>query len=518
LTIGDDHPDARALLAPDATRAEVAGATDLRIIAGEIVAEGDRLGAFVTIPDGECALFLARATPQIGDVDMFVFEDDGATFASDEGQDATATLMVCPPHPKRLYVTARVMSGMGLVGVAALRVAKASADAVTNAVHARGRPGDESGKLESWPGLEARTRAHRAALGGHWEDMRRIAAPADPRVPTRVATMIDDDRCTDVLATPSDEVGSFELVAEDAEGRVVARGQDAGRDKFLVLCGGARAEVSLMLRPRGTAGIIALSIARSPSGGEAELSRDAHVVHLAATKSVDEERRALDDKLAGKGYGAAKVVGNGNAKVGARTALTLDLPAGCARLDVIAGKPAADLSASLWTDRGELLAEGSGGVSAPLFTCGKGGHARLDLEAHASPGPFTTTLRTIDGAPPALTAHATAASHLLARSPVGAQLSGLQVVAVEAGKRATLTTPIAKGACVDALVALDAGGVGVDLRFAPTGATEVTHAHAERVASARLCATDKPLSASLEIALATGKADALVLFTPSLAP
>ena len=105
------------------------------------------------------------------------------------------------------------------------------------------------------------------------------------------------------------------------------------------------------------------------------------VLYPSRALDLDGAKKALEQELAGKGYTAPKAVGGGTALTGARASITLDLPQGCARIDVLAGKPLVDLSAELWDDRGALQAEARGGAFTPLFACGKGGPARVDIEA-----------------------------------------------------------------------------------------------------------------------------------------
>jgi hypothetical protein len=513
LRVLPDPIDARRWLAPDAARASTAGAGPMRVIGADVMAEGEHLGAFVEIPEGECALAFTRASPAIGDVDLFAYDDDGSAFATDESPERDAAILVCPPHPRRLYVVARVVAGSGILGVAVQSVPRDAADAVAKLMGVRGRPGEDSGRLDAWPGLEARIRAHREALGGRWEDIRRLALPVSPRAPTRFSVTLAPRRCVDVLVTPSEEIASIEVVAEDTEARVVARGRDQGRDRTLLFCTGRAAEIAIAVRPRASQGLAAVILSGSAAGAEPEI--EARAVHLAAALDLDAARAAVATVTAGLGYAPPHAVATGAARVGSRAALSLDLPAGCARVDVIAGKPLSELAAALWDDRGTLLAEARAGGSAPLFACGKGGPARLDLEALESPGPFAVELRRDKAAPPALVAHPIAAGRLLARMSSGgaaadaAAASSAVVVALEEGQRRSVPVPIAGGQCIQVVAALDAGASGIDLRLAD-GTGESTVARARYVTADRVCAAGgKPAVA--ELRALSGKADALVV-------
>ena len=515
--------DARPFLTADADRAIAAGAGPLRMVGADVVAEGDRVGAFVEIPPDECLLALGRPSPTILDVDLFAYDDEGGAFATDESPEAQAAILACPPHPRRLYVMARVMAGSGILGVGVQSVPRAAADAVAKALGVRGRPGEDSGRLDAWPGLEGKIRAHRDSLGGRWEDVRRTALPVSPRAPSRVTLALEPDRCLDVLVTPSEEVASLEVVVEDATGRIIGRGRDLGHDRALVLCAAQAASVTLALRPRGSQGLAAVVVGRAPKGAEAEISGVARVVHLSETRDLDVARKALEAQLGPLGYSAPKVVASGAARVGTRTAIPVELPGGCARLDLVAGRPLVDVVASLWDDKGALLAEGRGGAGATLFSCGKPGKARLDLEAFESPGPFSLELRKDKGAPPGLTAHPVAAGRLLGRLAAGgvgegaSAAVGAVVVSLDPATRRTLPVPLAAGECVEVLAALDSGGSGLDLRLVD-GAGESWLAKARSVTAERLCGTPDGKPGSVELRLSVGKADALVLVRPAKRP
>jgi len=523
LRIVPDKPSGVALLDPDAARTKAAGAGPLEVIAAEFLSEGDRLGSFVEVPEAACALVIARGSASVVDVDLFAYEDDGASFAVDESTDARPAILICPPHPRRLYVSARVVSGAGLVGLGVQSVPVNVAPAIERVAGARGRSGGETGRLESWPGLEAKLITHRTFLGGRWEDVRRAAVPVAPRAASRVSVSIEAGRCVDVFVSPSDEIGSLEVVAEDTSGRILARGRDRGRDRSLVVCSATALEMSVAIRPRASTGLVAVVASRSAQGASAVLDPATRAEYLTETRELAETRAALEKDLAGKGFAPAKLVTTSNAKLGTRAGTNVDLPAGCARIDVIAGKPLADVGASLWNDRGVLLAEGRGGASLTLFSCGAGGPARVDVEALAHPGPYAIELRKDGSSPASLVAHPTAAAHLLALLDAGsarisaADAASTQVLALEAGTRKTVPLDVPAKACVEVVAALDRGGSGLDLRVADASTGESTVSRGRFVVTERFCAPSAGAKGTAEIRLLTGKADALVLLRP-LAP
>lgn len=521
------HLDGGKLLAPTSARAGSAGAGPLDLIGADIASEGERIGAFVTIPEGACALAYARGSASILDIDLYAYDDDGSAFTSDESPSPEATILICPPHPRRLYIAARVMGGSGLLALGVQSAPPAAAAAVARATGARGMPDEDSGRLDAWPGLEARVRAHRRALGARWDDVRRVAVPLSPRASTRISATLEAGRCIDVLVSPSDEIASLELLAEDATGRVLARGRDSGRDRAIVLCSASAATVGIALRPRSADGIAVVTIGRSAVGAEAELNPSARVVHVTEARDLDAVRRDLDTSLRGTGYTPPVAVAAGAAKVGARVTVKIPLPPGCARLDVLAGKPLVDVSAALWDDQGALLAEARGGAAAALFPCGRGGAARLDVEALEGPGPFAVELRRDAAAPPLLVSHPIAAARLLARLAAGrmegeasaaAVASSAVLVTLDDASRKTVPLPAASDGCVEVVVALDNGGSGLDLRIVGEATGEGAVTHGRRVASDRLCGASASKPSTLELRLDTGRADALVLARVVRAP
>jgi hypothetical protein len=111
------RPDAQRCSAPRRPRVRL-GATD---------SGGDRSGRrsgdrFRAIKFGDTCALVARGAESVEDIDLLAYGDDGTVLGSDEAPNKKPALLVCPPHPRRLFVVARVAAGHGLVGVGALRV------------------------------------------------------------------------------------------------------------------------------------------------------------------------------------------------------------------------------------------------------------------------------------------------------------------------------------------------------------------------------------------------------------
>jgi hypothetical protein len=505
---------ARAVLDGVSSRATKAGAGALDLVAHGVGTEGEKAGAFVLLPKSGCELVTAAGSSGVTDVDLFAFDDDGTSVGADESPSASAAIMLCPPHPERVYVMARVVSGGGIVAVGAQEVAVDKVRAVAAAVGARGRD-DDSGRLDSWPGLEAKVREHRAALGGHWEDVRRLAAPLDPRAPTRTTFTIEPRRCADVLVVPSDEVSAVEVVAETSDGRIAARAQAQGHDRTLLVCSETGEALTLSMRPRLAQGVAAVIVGRSREGAEPEIARTVRIDRPGAPLSLDAAEKALDAELAKASYGPARSVAKGQAKVGSRASVDVKLAKGCTRLDVVPGAPSGPVRASLWDDRGLLLSEGEGTARAPLFACGAGGSARLDVEGSARPGPFAVSQRPFQAVEPSLLHEPLAASRLLAR----AEAEGIDATSLVDVREIKLAhTSLAKepfevkpATCREIVVALGAKGSGLELRLVDdaTGADSIVRARF--VVSDRVCAGPTPRRFTAEVRLGDGEGGALAV-------
>ena len=191
--------DAHALLAASAELASAAGAGPLSIVASGEAAERERLGAFVEVPAAMCLLGSGRASSSVEDLDLAAFSDDGTPVAVDDGPDSHPTLLLCPPHPERVYLGAVAAAGEGLVAVGAQLVPPAQAAAVGKAMNAHGTRTASSRAAEAWPGLDDHVRRHHEALGGvgAWDVLRKVAIAVDARIPASVAFPLEPDACTD---------------------------------------------------------------------------------------------------------------------------------------------------------------------------------------------------------------------------------------------------------------------------------------------------------------------------------
>jgi hypothetical protein len=533
---GSGGPPAGPLPAPRVT----AGDLDPRLVLGELPARALRLGAgapslvtsavaienewtggFVDVPRDDCLLGYARGASSIDDIDVAVFSDEGTQLAVDEGRDVHPTVLLCAPHPDRVYVAAHVVEGEGLVVVGAQLVPKERALIVGRALGAHGAIGDGPAPAEAWPGLEDAVRAHRDTLGGPWEEFKRIALAVDARAPSYVPLPLQADQCVDAVIVPDDEAAFLDVEALDAEGRVVARAREGTSERTLTLCSPLAMAGTLTLRPHVGRGRAAVVLARARADVARGLVERPEVAWAAAPLPVEAARNARNALLAKSGYDAPTVAATGSLLLGRRVSMPVDLRAvgrsSCARVDVVAGTPMALFDARIWDDAGVLLASGEASSSVALFACARSS-ARLELETRGRPGPYAITVRPERWRDAAFAAHPLAASRMLARAATGPEslFEGKESAArdqpLDASRVTAWTESLRPGYCVRVAVGAQGEGAGVELRAyeADTG-SEIDRSEGAHGASVRACApADAPRAVRFDLQASAGHMEAVV--------
>jgi hypothetical protein len=188
------------------------------------------------------------------------------------------------------------------------------------------------------------------------------------------------------------------------------------------------------------------------------------------------------------------------------------------RLDIVGGRPVAGMTADVWDASSNLVASGTAGEGPTLFACGKAGRARIDVEALSRPGPFAIEMRRERAANASLISHPLAAGRVLSAlnaktDLVTAGAAGeAKVVALDPTTLKTFDFQLADGRCSDVVVALDAGGAGVDLRIIDgQSGEEFSVSRGRLLAQSRICAAGRPRNLRGELRLGAGKTDALVV-------
>lgn len=489
------------------------------VVAVEAGVAGDRVATLVDLPEGSCAVFIARGTDTIDDLDLMVYGEDGAELGMDEGADKTPAVLVCPPHPTRVYASARVAAGHGLVALGVERMPPADAERAASTYHARKRADQGDARLANWPGLAERVAEHRKRLGGKWTDVRRVAVPLDARIPTRLSASVEERRCLHALILASDELSHIELSAVDQNGHILGRAASLGRDRSLVVCSSLSTPLSFELRPQGGRGVAVLVLSQSELDSASDFDRALYIERY-ESGSLDDARQKNAKRLEGLGYAKAKVLKTGTLQPGRMDSTVVALPKGCARLDILGASPVREMSARLWGADDSLIAESAARAAPVLFACSSGGPARLDTESLARPGEYSVELRIEPESAPLLEVSPLAASRLL-----GHMLEhGLIRSGTQAGKvtRHHLTPEhleteqllVPFGRCMDFTLALGVGSTGAEVRLVDEqSGDELALSRGTNATSARVCALDAhaggTIHARAELRVDAGQGEAL---------
>jgi hypothetical protein len=507
--------EARPLLGDLPQRASQYGAGPLAIVASGPVSEGERVGAFVEVPKTACLLTYARSSASLEDIDLAAFADEGNPVAVDETRDAKPTLLICPPHPDRVYVAVHAAAGEGLCVIAAQLVPRDRAEAVGRAVGAHGASPKSP---ETWPGLDDHVRAHRSAIGGTWDEQRRVAVSVDSRAPSVVAFTIEEGGCADALVVPDEDVAVVDVDVFDGEGRVVARAKDTATVRSVTVCSQGALNGSLQVRPHVGRGLVAVVLAKT-KGSTSDMLTRPEIAWVASGQPLETTRAAREKILNRAGYGPPASTQTGQLQLGRRVTVPVDLGAapGCSRIDVVAGAPLALVEAAVWDDGGSLLATGDGADGAVLFACGKG-KVRVDLGTRGRPGPYAVLARPEKWKDGSFIGHPLAASRMLARSsavtsgPSEGKAGAVRHTTLDSAKRYTHDANIGAGQCLRVSIGVEGEGTGLELRmFDAVNGEELDRSHGQFSASVRSCAASGAArSVRIEARATAGKLEAVI--------
>jgi hypothetical protein len=510
--------DARRLLGELPVRASRLGAGAPSLVASAQAVDNGWVGGFVDVPREDCVLGYARGSSSIEDIDAAIYSEEGTALAVDEGRDVHPTVMMCAPHPDRVYLAAHVVEGEGLVAVGAQLVPRERAIIVARALGARGLAAQGSRAADAWPGLEDAVRSHRADLGGTWQEFRRLALSVDARMPTYAALPIDAGECVDAIIVPDEDVALLDVEAIDDQGRVVARAKEGSGSRALTVCSPIQMAGTLSIRPHVGRGLAAIVLARASGDGSRDLSALPDIAWVAPTQPLEKAKSDRDALLSKSGYDAAVATTSGTLTLGHRVSLPLDLKplsGACGRIDVVAGAPLALVDARVWSDAGVLLASAEASSSVALFACARTG-ARLELEARGRPGPFSVSMRPERWKDAVFEGHPLAASRMLARAAVGPDtlLDGKEGMARELvldGERITSwAETIPAGKCLRATVGAQGDGAGIEARLFE-GSDEIDRSEAAQAVSVKACATPEAARAvRIEVRASAGHMDAVL--------
>lgn len=489
---------------------------------------GDRIVSVLEVPPADCAIVIARGSETIEDLDLLAYGEDGSALGNDEAPDREPSLLICPPHPARVVVAARIAQGHGIVALGSEKVPPAQAERAARRYKVKPRDPADPERLKAWPGLDALIVRERARVGGKFQDLRRVALALDAGVPTTLPASIEAGRCVHALFIPSDDVSHLDVAALDDQGRVLGRAVGSGRQRSLVVCSPAATEVTFEVRPHSGRGLAVAALSRSVAGTESEIQGEIVRRDVYPGGSLEAELASLEARLKRLGYTSpSRQATRAELKVGQRVALPLTLGGGCTRIDVLGGSPLRGVNARLWSESGALRAAGSGGGSVTLFGCGDG-KQRLDLSAELSPGPVSVVLQREPDVPPELTRAPLAASRLVARMAGRGALLRVSAIGkpsellLSAEQLTRVPAQVPADRCLEVDVGIEGGATGVELRALDVDSgVELDSAVGESAASVRLCAYRRvglgSLNVRLELRTVSGSARAL-LATRLLAP
>lgn len=366
--------DVTALLAPTATRAARAGAGSLALVTSGLLREGDRTGAFVeptaaTKPQS-CLFVFARGAPSLSDVDLSVFSDEGEPLAQDEEPDATPALLLCPPYPPRMYVSARAASGEGLIAVGAQAVPLAAAESVRRGASARGSMGVANRRLDQWPELEHAAAAELKRLGPGARETRRVGLPGDRALTTSLTEEVAANTCASLLLLPDASLFALDVELQDEDGALLLRSAKPGAAlQNLHFCTDSPRKLTVSFRPhvgRGLVGAVWFRAPREPAEGARVLAaRSSAPTWLGSeVKRLGAQRETLGAKKLREDSFVVKP-----SAVFAESLLELDKDA-CHVVTAVVGAPNARVGISLLTEDGRALGARRGGASASSVVCG----------------------------------------------------------------------------------------------------------------------------------------------------
>lgn len=509
--------DGSPLLADVAEQAKKLGAGTLSTVFSQELGSGERGGAFVAIPKDVCLLAFARASSSVDDIDLAAFADDGNPVSIDEAPDARPTVVVCPPHPDRVYVAVHVAEGEGLIAVGAQYVTKEKGLILARALGARGALGGAVRRPEAWPGLDSALKNRREALQGSWEEQRRVALSVDSSAPAYVAIAADADSCIDFLVLGDDDVSDLDVELIDRTGRIVGRSRNTSPARGIVMCTKEPFQGNAKVRPHAGRGLAAVVVQRAKFDVMGGFGKDVDVILFGEGKPLLDLRKALDASLLSLSYGAPTKAVDLTTIAGRRSSTTIQLPVwdGCYRVDTLAGAVAPSFEFTTRFENGRVAARGVAFNHATTFFCG-GGNLVSEIDARARNGKITILVRKEPWTDSQFAKFPIAAGRMLRRAlgeaPHGYEkASKVDHVTLEAGKRTTWETVVPAGKCSRIAIGVEGAGTGFEMRlFESATDEELDRAHGVESEAVRACAKSEPRTLKLEATATSGKLDAVL--------
>jgi hypothetical protein len=500
LRAGSEPLDAKRLRGAEALGSSV-------VLTVEAGIAGDRITTLLEVPAESCAVAIARGSSTVQDLDLLAYGEDGAALGSDEAADREPALLICPPHPGRVLLVARIAQGHGIVAVGTERVSPALAAKAAERYRVKAREPGEGPRLKAFPGLDALVLRERARVGGKFQDLRRVALLLDSGVPTTLPATIEGGRCVHGLFVPSGDVSHLDVAALDDGGRVLGRAVGSGRTRALLVCSPDTTDIAFEIRPHAGRGLAVAALSQTVPGTESELVGERIRRDVYPSAPMASELARLDSELSRLGYrpSGSSAANVQQLRVGARSSRALTLADGCTRVDLVAAAPLRGLSARLWSDAGELRAEATAGGALTLFACGAG-RMRLDAAAQLAAGPVAVVLSHEPDAPAGLGRLPLAGGRLISRMFARGVLKRADAIgkvtelALSATQLTLSQVMVPVDRCVDVNVGVQGPSAGVELRAIDADTQQELYASVDAAAaSARLCAFGRGALGSLNV-------------------
>ncbi len=484
-------------LAGDAALARAAGAGPPTVLIAEAGAVGDRFTRVVDTDETACLLAMARGSERVADVDLYAYSEDGTGLALDDRADAKATLLLCPPRPRRVYVTARIAAGQGVIAVAVHRVPLDRARRVQATLRAIEQY-DATAEVPkaSIVDVERRLREHHRTLGGQWTRVAQASLAVDSRIPTISGVVAEARTCTDILVLAPLSVSGLDIEAIDDAGRTLGRTVSTEQDKSIIACAEERRTFSLQLRPHEGSGTVLVLVSR----GSLQAGRvTEQALELGQSRPigviVEEVHRGLRERRQTIG----KVMEQTTIERGEQHRIEDSIESGCARFDAFTG-PGLDVQFRAYSAEAEPIAKNGGGQHLPLLVCSRGKVA-LTFDAHAGSGPLRVEKASLARVNPLLIGNPRAAGRLFLRAwQEGLLLDSAELVTVSrfvsSGSRLSWdqSVPVRSGHCAEVLAAIAGEASGIRLhRVDADGGEPSDGEHHPQAAHLRLCCSaDEP--------------------------
>jgi hypothetical protein len=508
------RPELHRWLLEDSKRAELAGADTPRVLIAEPGAVGDRFTSVVAVNNQDCLLAMARGSEKIVDLDLYAYAEDGTMLGVDDKPNANPSLLICPPHPQHVYITARIATGQGLVAVGAHRVAADASNPVRHALHLeKGSLGD--GMVAQEPDLESRILSHHRAIGGIWVAVAQSSIAVDSRVPTVTGLAVQENSCLDLLVIPSPRVAALEIELLDDRGYMLNRAPIGDRDRWVIACSKEQRSVTLQVRPHEGSGTATLIISR----GTYELGRTTRLaIDLSDSRPLQLIADAEHQALERLGYTHEKLLGSFSIERGFQHRFMATGTHRCSRFDVFAGAPSFGVQARVYAPNGELLSVAGGLQHFPILAC-LPGKMTMVLETQGRGGPVQVEQRQeITDTPqvrnlPRAAARMFQRAWYLGKAKTLGQFNGFESISLVGEKGWERELRLERGQCSSYFMSLDGDASGIDLRIIDaktdeivSGEQHVDTSHAEICAPADEMAHTYRLAATLQ----SGKSLALL--------